>query len=523
MRIKDTLIRRLIYVTILLATSNLLFSQNSYLTNPGDSLEMLEFNARLSNLLNMWYKGNNLPDTSLEKLNRYNFKPDNIPVYSDEVYTKRLNQLNSPIPLTYNQHVKRYIELYTVRKRDQVERMLGLGVYYFPIFEEELDKQGMPLELKYVPVIESALNTHAVSRSGATGLWQFIYNTARLYKFRITSYIDERRDPYKATEIGVKYFKDLYSVYKDWLLVIASYNCGPGNVNKAIRRSGYKTEFWDVYPYLPRETRGYLPGYIAATYAMTYHKEHNIVPKHVTFPVVTDTIMLTQDIHLRQIAEVLSVPYAELRTLNPQYRASLIPGSSKPMPLTLPLNNVGDFISLEDSIASHRADHYLKPQTKTASPTRSTYTPPDIKGKTKLIYIVKEGDNLGYIASWYNVGLSNLRYWNNIYRNTIRIGQKISVFVDPSKKDYYTAVNKLSFEEKQKRIGKSVPVNTSTTSTAANFGGKFVYHTVRSGDTVWDIAKEYDGVSASEILSINGMSGSGKIAVGQRLKIKRKS
>jgi membrane-bound lytic murein transglycosylase D len=443
--------------------------------------------------------------------------------FSDSIYRMRLEAIQSVIDLPYNSIVRNHIHVYTGKKRKNFEVMLGMREYYFPMIEDIFDSYGLPAELKYMAVIESALNPNAVSRVGATGMWQFMYSTGRQYGLTINSVVDDRRDPVKATHAAARYIKDLYRVYKDWGLVIAAYNCGPGNVNKAIRRSGNRKDYWEIYYRLPRETRGYLPGYIAATYAMTYHKEHNIVPKHVTFPVVTDTIMLTQDIHLRQIAEVLSVSYAELRTLNPQYKASLIPGSSKPMPLTLPLNNVGDFISLEDSIASHRADHYLKPQTKTASPTRSTYTPPDIKGKTKLIYIVKEGDNLGYIASWYNVGLSNLRYWNNIYRNTIRIGQKISVFVDPSKKDYYTAVNKLSFEEKQKRIGKSVPVNTSTTSTTANFGGKFVYHTVRSGDTVWDIAKEYDGVSVSEILSINGMSGSGKIAVGQRLKIKRKS
>ncbi len=480
------------------------------------SQEIIEQN--LDSLVNIWYLSKLLEENQLIE---YDAPP--LVEFPDSVYRKRLEAIHSVVNLPYNSIVRNHIHVYTGKKRDRFEVMLGMREYYFPMIEDIFDSYGLPVELKYMAVIESALNPNAVSRVGATGMWQFMYSTGRQYGLTINSVIDERRDPVKATHAAARYIKDLYKVYKDWGLVIAAYNCGPGNVNKAIRRSGNRKDYWEIYYRLPRETRGYLPGYIAATYAMTYYKEHNITPMKVTFPVVTDTIMVNHDIHLQQISEVLSIPYAELRTLNPQYRAGVIPGASTPMSLTLPFDKLGEFISLQDSIALYRADHYLKPQTKTASPSQSTYIPPDIKGKVKLIYTVKEGDNLGYIASWYNVGLSSIRYWNNIYRNTIRIGQKINVFVNPSEKDHYAAVDNLSFEEKQKRIGKSVTARTETLPTKEQISGDYVYHTVRTGDTVWDIAKKYDGVTVSEILSLNGMNSSGKLAVGQRLKIKRKS
>ncbi len=481
-----------------------------------NSQEIISLN--LDSLVNIWYISKLVEQN---QSTAYDAPP--LVEFPDSVYRERLKAIPSLVNLPYNSIVRNHIHVYTGNKRDRFEIMLGMREYYFPMIEDIFDSYGLPTELKYMAVIESALNPNAVSRVGATGMWQFMYSTGKQYGLTINSVIDERRDPVLATHAAARYIKDLYRVYKDWGLVIAAYNCGPGNVNKAIRRSGNRKDYWEIYYRLPRETRGYLPGYIAATYAMTYYKEHNIEAIKVTFPVVTDTIMVTSDIHLQQVSEVLSIPYAELKTLNPQYRAGLIPGSGKAMPLTLPLIKTGEFITMQDSIALYRADHFLKPQTQTASPTRSTYIPPDIKGKAKLTYTVKEGDNLGYIASWYNVGLSNIRYWNNIYRNTIRIGQKITIFVDPSRKDYYEAVNSLSFEEKQSRIGKKVTASAEITQTNVPQNGDYIYHTVRSGDTVWDIAKKYDGVSVSEILSLNGMSSSGNLAVGQKIKIKRKS
>ncbi|TFH39228.1 MAG: LysM peptidoglycan-binding domain-containing protein [Bacteroidia bacterium] len=446
--------------------------------------------------------------------------------FPDSIYSRRLKNIHSVVALPYNSIVRNHIHVYTGRKRQNFAVMLGLRDYYFPMIEDIFDSYGLPTELKYVAVIESALNPNAVSRVGATGLWQFMYSTGRAYGLTINSVVDERRDPVKSTHAAARFMKDLYKIYNDWGLVIAAYNCGPGNVNKAIRRSGNRKDYWEIYYRLPRETRGYLPGYIAATYSMNYYNEHNIRPVHLTMTMATDTIMVNRDLHFEQISAVLNIPIAELKALNPQYRASIIPGESQPMSLTLPVNSLGDFISYQDTISSYRADHYLSISAQKASPVKSANIPPDINGKAKLVYTVKSGDNMGYIASWYNVGLSDLRYWNNIYKNTINVGQKINIFVDPSRKDYYAAVNSLSFDEKQKRIGKSISsaqASASLPASSVQANVNYEYYTVRSGDTVWDIAKKFDGVTTTDILALNGLENSSRIQVGQKLKIRKKS
>ena len=421
--------------------------------------------------------------------------------------------------------IRNHIHVYTVRKRELFSAILGLKDYYFPMIEDIFDSYGIPVELKYMAIIESALNPNAVSRAGATGLWQFMYSTGRSYGLTINSIVDERRDPVKATHAAAKYMKDLYAIYNDWILVIAAYNCGPGNVNKAIRRSGNKKDYWEIYYRLPRETRGYIPGYVAATYAVNYHALHNIRPLPVNFPVATDTIMINKDIHLAQISEVLKIPAGELRALNPQYRTGLVPGSTKPLALTLPVSHLGDFIDLNDTIRGYKSDVYLTNSVRLVDPSRSTYLPADVKGKTKLIYKVKEGDNLGFISEWYRVSLSDLRYWNNIYRNTIRIGQNLAIYVDPAKADYYSKVNSMSFTEKQAMIGKSVTVNAQASPgfLQDETEGDYITYTVRYGDTIWDIVKMYSNVTVSDILSLNNISDAQKIQVGQKLKIKKKS
>ncbi len=329
--------------------------------------------------------------------------------YPDTVYASRLSRINSIVSLPYNNIVRNHIHVYTIRQRDKFSAVLGLKDYYFPMIEDIFDSYGLPTELKYMAVIESALNPNAVSRMGATGLWQFMYSTGRMYGLTINSVVDERRDPVKSTHAAAKYIKDLYNIYNDWILVIAAYNCGPGNVNKAIRRSGNKKDYWDIYYRLPRETRGYIPMYIAAAYAVNYYKEHNIKPLQLNIPVATDTIMVNKDIHLSQISEVMGIPLGELRALNPQYKTGLIPGSSKPLALTLPMNHLGDFIDLNDTIRNYKSEIYLNRTTQIADPSRSTYAPADVKGKKKLYYTVKDGDNLGFISEWYRVGLSELR------------------------------------------------------------------------------------------------------------------
>jgi membrane-bound lytic murein transglycosylase D len=344
-----------------------------------------------------------------------------------------------------------------------------------------------------------------------------------MYGLTINSVVDERRDPVKATHAAGRYLKDLYGIYNDWILVIAAYNCGPGNVNKAIRRSGNRKDYWEIYYRLPRETRGYIPAYVAATYAMNYYRDHNITPVHINMPLSVDTVMVSHDIHLEQIAAVLDLPVGELRAMNPQYRTGLVPGKSKPYPIMLPVDRLGEFISLADTITGYRKEEYLTRVNQTSTPQQSAYIPPDIKGKTKLTYVVKDGDNLGFIAEWYDVGLSELRYWNNIYRNTIRIGQKLAVYVDPGKAERYSKVNSMSFAEKQRLEGKSVSSAPVAAALPPAADGEYEVYTVRNGDTVWDIAKKFSGVSATDIMSLNNLSDASRIKVGQKLRIRKKS
>ncbi len=474
----------------------------------------------LDSLMSTWYVKLALKSTPEE------FHGDTLALqFPDSVYESRLGKINSIISLPFNNIIRNHIQVYTVRQRDKFAVVLGLKDYYFPMIEDIFDSYGLPAELKYMAVIESALNPNAVSRMGATGLWQFMYSTGRMYGLTINSVVDERRDPIKSTHAAARFLKDLYGIYNDWNLVIAAYNCGPGNVNKAIKRSGNRKDYWQIYYKLPRETRGYLPQYLAATYAVNYYQEENIRAAQLNIPVATDTIMVNKDIHLAQISAVMGIPQGELQALNPQYRTGLIPGASKPMALILPMNHLGDFIDLTDTIRGYKPDLYLSKATRIADPSRSSYLPAEIKGKAKIIYTVQDGDNLGFISEWYKVGLQDLRNWNNIYLNTIRVGQKIVVYVDKTKSEFYSNINTMSFADKQALVGKAVPSNIQPVmvSEPGETDGEFLTYTVRNGDTIWDIVKMFGDVTTTQVLSLNNLSDAGKIQIGQKLKIKKKS
>ncbi|MDR1370569.1 MAG: lytic transglycosylase domain-containing protein, partial [Dysgonamonadaceae bacterium] len=277
------------------------------------------------------------------------------PVTGDAVYAERLAKLPRMIPMTFNEQVRSCIDLYADRRRNLVEYVLGWSDFYFPMIEELLERYQLPLELKYLAVVESALNPAAFSRMGASGIWQFMLPTGKVYGLEINSLVDERRDPLKSTEAACRYFKDMYAIYGDWHLVIASYNCGPGNVNKAINRAKGQRDFWKIYPYLPSETRMYVPLFIAVNYVMSYYHEHNLYPAEINLPLSTDTVMINKEIHFDQIAEIMQIDKQQLRALNPQYRRDIIPGQSKPYALQLPAAYAYGFVQLEDSIALYRA------------------------------------------------------------------------------------------------------------------------------------------------------------------------
>ena len=377
--------------------------------------------------------------------------PDTNPVFQPDEFRDRLRRLPVVMEMPYNSVVQKFIDQYSTRLRRSVSYMLGAGNFYVPIFEEALDYYGLPLELKYLPFIESALEPKAKSRAGAVGLWQFMLATAKRYDLTVNSLIDERQDPYKATWAAARYLRDLYGIFNDWNLVIAAYNCGPTNVSKAIHRAGGLHDYWSIYPYLPAETRGYVPAFIAANYIMNYYCEHNICPMKTKYPLSTDTLQIHRDLHMDQVAAFTGIDKEAIQALNPQYRTDLIPGSTGTMSLCLPTDALTAFIDQEDSIYNYRADELLKRRdvvevTDQAASSRRTYTSASSsrsskssrsgssrskrKAKSKAATktaTVRQGDTLSQIAARNGTTVKKLRQLNGIKGNLINVGQKIRV------------------------------------------------------------------------------------------------
>lgn len=442
---------------------------------------------------------------------------------ADSVLLQRIKNIPTPIELTFNNLVKRYIDRYVIRGRWMAPKFLGLSLQYFPLFEEKLDAHGLPLELKYLPIIESALNPNAVSRAGATGMWQIMYRTGLSLGLEINSYVDERRDIYKSTEAACIYLRQLYDTYGCWNLTLAAYNCGPGCVNNAIRRSRGKTNYWELLPYLPRETRNYVPAFIAVTYLFSYYEEHNYKPEFIDFIYDYDTVMVSRKVHFAQIDSVLSIGIDELRELNPQYRKDVIPATEKAYPLRIRRKFISDFIRLEDSIYNFKDSVFFNPKRFEYQPDEKLITRPRIapqpEGTVALTYTVKSGDVVGRIASWYGVSAADLRAWNGISRNLIRVGQTLNVYVPEALESRYRLVDNMSFEEKQRMIGIETEPKQETASTTVT---GYDYYEVQRGDSPWTIANKYPGVSVEDILRANGLNSSSRLSVGQRIKIPRK-
>ncbi len=352
------------------------------------------------------------------------------PEYSKEEYINRLSRLPNVIEMPYNDVVRKFIDQYSGRLRRTIALMLGASNFYNPIFEDALEAYQLPLELKYLPIIESALNPMATSRAGAVGLWQFILSTGKQYGLEVTSLVDERRDPIKASDAAARYLKDLYNIFGDWTLVIAAYNCGPNNVSKAMKRAGDVKDYWRIYPYLPKETQGYVPAFIAANYMMTYYCEHNICPADAELPSGTDTIMVDRNVCFEQIVDLCGISMDEVKALNPQYRTTLVPGDSRPCPIRLTMDAVNTFIDLGDSIYNYRADELFSKKvnevpvtaTSTSSSSKSS------KSRSRATYTtVRKGDTLGAIARRNGTTVAQIRKLNGLRSNTVRAGQKLRV------------------------------------------------------------------------------------------------
>lgn len=424
---------------------------------------------------------------------------------SDEIIKQRLSKLPRIMEMAYNEPVKSFIELYTERRRPLVQYMLGMADFYFPMFEQVLDEYDLPLELKYLAIVESALNPTAVSRAGATGLWQFMLPTGKAYSLEINSLVDERRDPLKSTHAACRYLRDMYNIYGDWNLVIAAYNCGPGNINKAIRRAGGKKDYWAIYNYLPRETRSYVPLFIAANYVMNYYKEHNICPVRTDLPMSTDTIMINKALHLDQVAEVLRIDKDQLRGLNPQYKKDIIPGNCKAYPLRLPSTYSYAFIDAGDEIYKYRSDELLT--------NRSTVEPGGYSSSSssqeKMIHRVKKGETLAQIARNYGVTTTQLKRWNGLKSTKVTKGKRLVIYSDsPS----YSYNSNNDGNKSNVSSGKKKSETNSTSSTG------YKKYKVRKGDSFYSIAKKYPGTEARELMRLNNLTSSG-LKVGQIIKI----
>ena len=406
-----------------------------------------------------------------------------------EVLKQRLKELDSrtPFKVEYNPSLESVIKQYLKNRRGSLERLMGLSEYYFPLFEQELDKHNLPLELKYLAVIESALNPRARSRVGATGLWQFMFPTGKMFGLDVSSYVDERSDPILATEAACKYLKSLNNSFNDWDLALAAYNSGPGNVSKAIRRSGGKTNYWNLREYLPRETAGYVPAFLATMYIFEYATEHGFKKQSARIPyIATDTIRVRQQITLDQVAELSNLDKEELEFLNPSYKLGIIPViKDENYVLRLPLSAIGTFVTNEEAIYA-----YAKAQQEEAEkPLPELYEQAD-----KIRYRVKRGDYLGRIAEKFGVGVSQIKNWNGMRSNTVRAGQNLIIY--PKKNTQGIASNA------------SVKANPSSEKT----------YTVRNGDSLWSISQKFPGVSVQNIKKWNDISGS-NIQPGTKLKI----
>lgn len=454
-------------------------------------------------------------------LNVYGFRPHDVPTYDASVYSQRLMDLDTRIPLEYNRYVQAFIDVYVIKRREQMRNMLGLQHVFFPIYEEVFDREGLPMELKYLSVVESALNPHAVSRAGATGLWQFMYATGKQYGLKVTSHVDERRDPVKATEAAAKYFKNMYRVYKDWLLVIAAYNCGPGNVNKALKRGKGKRSFWEIREYLPRETRGYVPAFIAATYAFNYHKEHNLYPKPIDFTYEQDTIWFTRKkATLQQIADLTHTSYYELKDLNPELKTNTIPYCSTPFCIRVP-HKAAEFFTLHrDSAYSYIAhtdpDSIIKRYKDSVLVSRITRKPyvgkkhntVGDKEENLIYHTVRSGEVVGTIAEKYGVGASRIAQWNGLRNYRIKAGQRLKIYT--SKK---TQVASKKAEQNTVAVPKPKPEDLLKPNPS-----KQTFHTVKSGDTLWDIAQLYPGATIEKLKAMNHIRGS-RLKIGQKLRV----
>lgn len=483
-----------IVIGIVLLCSGSAFGQYNWTKE--DSLKGEAMIKTIEQSLDMFYAEYSPEGNYDSIIDALNYEPDEIPEFSDSVYCERLNVMNemSPFHLDCNQTTLSTIRFFTKKRRGFARVVLGRSKLYFDMFEEKLAAHGLPIELKYLSVIESGLRPQVKSRAGALGLWQFMYRTGRMFGLKENSYIDERMDPELATEAACQYLKKLYGIYNDWNLALAAYNAGPGNVNKAIRRSGNKLTYWEVRPFLPRETQGYVPNFIAAAYLLTYHAEHNIIPMEATirYPQL-DTMCLSKGVHMETISKLLSMELEDIQLLNPIYKNSYIPKSNPPQCISLPLTVIGDLVSLEDSLYALEFD--LNNKTETTPQQTNNNTQPSTNATTSYDYHkVSSGETLGTIASRYGTSVAEIQRINGLRSTKIYIGQRL-------------------------KVKKGRTSHTNTNPSTNNTGSAKKYYSVRSGDTFGRIAQKHR-LTQTQLKRLNPGINISRLSIGQRIRIK---
>ena len=485
-------IRHLLLATVLLPFG--LSAQDPIAAND-PVLERLDALSQLP-----WLK-NDPFTTDVAELNTHNFAPGEVPKYSPEVYQQRLLELDerTPFKLTYNKQVQAYIDMYGERKREQTARMLGMAQLYFPAFEEALDRYGLPQELKYLAVVESALYPGARSRASAVGLWQFIIGTGKLYGLRVDSYVDERCDVYKSTDAACRYLRDLYQAFGNWELALAAYNCGPGNVNKAVRRAGGTLDYWKIYDNLPRETRGYVPAFIAVNYIFNHASDHNIypvIPNYCAYEV--DTMQIRYPLELDRLAAILGADSTELRDLNPVFKVGVIPVMKGPATVYIPRTLTASFIQYEDTISRS----YL-PDVSTPAPATTYASVAKSSSSKSFTHVVRHGESLGLIAQKNRVSIQDLRKWNHLRGDRIHAGQRLVLQRESDPQPVTTT--------KAPEEAKAVPASAGSR--------EYIYHTVQPGDTLWGIAQTYPGVSVDDLKRLNSDMNFQHLTVGEKIKV----
>lgn len=475
----------------------------------------------MDSLLHNWYIQGQLTKANsvLSKLKDDTTAYDN----NDSLIYKRLSHIVTAVPLAYNDRVKRFIELYSVQRQRSSSIILGLAQYYYPWMKEIFDKYDVPEELVYITIIESALNPTAVSPAGATGIWQFMYGTGKLYGLEVDTYVDDRRDPYKATDAAARHFRDLYKIFNDWGLAISAYNCGAGNVRKAIQRSGGKTDFWGVCPYLPKETQNYFPAYIGALYMMTYHNLYGITPAPISFPTSVDTVMVDKEVHLDQVAQVLGLDLNNLKTLNPQYKKNIVPAFNKQFPLRLPNNETIRYIALKDSIQKYHYDEYFNPTknltTVTANGDVIVQTTPN------KYHTVRKGETISRIASKYGLSVSKLKSMNRLHSNSLRVGQKLLVkkgtTITRPAPVVATDSTSVAKDSTMVKMDSTLVKNDTLQTVSTPTPKADIIYVIKKGDTLSSIGRTYK-MSADEIAKYNNIKNVNAIQIGQKIKIPRK-